>query len=356
MTSRRLFLTGLLAAGLAPRPTWADAGGPRYLAAAKAPDGTSQLHGLSADGGAVFAVALPARGHAAAAHPVRPEAVAFARRPGRFALVVECRAGRIMARLAAPAGRHFYGHGAFSADGSTLFTTENDFDAVRGRIGIWDADAGYARVGEIASGGLGPHDILRLPGTDIFAVANGGIETHPDSGRAKLNLPTMRPNLSYLSADGEVLEQVEPAHRLNSIRHLAARGDGTVAFAMQWQGDPAAALPLLGLHRRGGAPRTLEAPNARVMRGYAGSVAFSEDGGAVGITSPKGGALHVFGAGGDFAAEIAAPDICGLSAGPGGFMATTGAGLALPIARGMAGRAVRHAARWDNHLVAIGGG
>lgn len=351
-----MFLSGLLAAGLAPRPTWADAGAPRYLAAAKAPDGTSRLHGLSGDGGPVFALALPARGHAAAAHPVRPEAVAFARRPGRFALVVDCRAGRVTARLEAPAGRHFYGHGAFSADGSTLFTTENDFDAARGRIGIWDADAGYRRVGEIGSGGLGPHDILRLPGGDVFAVANGGIETHPDAGRAKLNLATMRPNLSYISADGEVLEQVETDHRLNSIRHLAARDDGTVAFAMQWQGDRAAAPPLLALHRRGRAPVALAAPNARAMRGYAGSVAFSEDGGAVAITSPKGGALHVFGADGAFAAEIAAPDICGLAAGPGGFMATTGAGLALSIAQGAAGRAVRHAARWDNHLVAIGGG
>jgi hypothetical protein len=33
-----------------------------------------------------------------------------------------------------------------------------------------------------------------------LVVANGGILTDPGSGRAKLNIATMRPNLSYLDA------------------------------------------------------------------------------------------------------------------------------------------------------------
>lgn len=359
MTTRRGFLSGLLAAGLVPRPSWADAGAPRYLAAARGADGASYLHGLSDMGEALFRLPLPARGHAAAAHPMRPEAVAFARRPGRFALVIDCRSGAVMARLSAPAGRHFYGHGAFSRDGARLFTAENDYDAARGRIGVWDAAHGYARIGEFASGGVGPHDILRLPGTDVFAVANGGIETHPDMGRVKLNLPTMRPNLSYLSAEGAMLDQVEldPALRLNSIRHLAARPDGLIAFAMQWQGDVAAAPPVLALHRRGQAPAVLSAPGdgVRAMRGYAGSVAFAGGGDAVAITSPKGGAVQIFSAAGAFAAQIDEPDICGLSACAGGLIATTGTGKALRILDGAPGRAVMHDAAWDNHLVGVGG-
>ncbi len=356
MTTRRHLLAGLAATALVPRAGWAGAGSPAWLAAARDGAGAYRLFGLSEQGAAVFSVPLPARGHAAAAHPKRPEAVAFARRPGTFALVLDCAAGRVAAELATPPGRHFYGHGAFSADGTRLYTTENDIAAGRGVIGIRDAARGYARIGEIESGGTGPHEILRLPGSDMLVVANGGIETHPDTGRAKLNLPTMRPNLTYLAPDGRVLETFELPDelRLNSIRHLAARADGLVAAAMQWQGEAAEAPPLLLLHRRGAAPRLAAAPFAArmAMQGYAGSVAFSGDGARVAITSPRGGQAHLFDAdSGAFVGAHAAPDICGLAPAQGGFLATTGTGRLLPLDG--TGPAVRHPVAWDNHLIAL---
>ena len=208
MTSRRGFIAGLLATGLAPAPSWADLGGPAFLAAAKDPGGRYLLAGLSETGALRFTCPLPGRGHAAAAHPHRPEAVAFARRPGRFTDVIDCRDGTHLARLEPPQGHHFYGHGLFSRAGSRLFTTENDYENTRGVIGIWEVTQGYRRIGSFASGGIGPHDMLlrHSQDGDQLAIANGGIETHPDSGRAKLNLPQMRPNLSLLSLEGEVLD------------------------------------------------------------------------------------------------------------------------------------------------------
>jgi uncharacterized protein len=358
MTSRRRFLAGLLAAGIAPKPTWADAGSPAYLAAARLPDGAYRLFGLNADGGAVFSVPIPDRGHAAAAHPTRPEAVAFARRPGTFAVVLDCAAGEVRAKLDLPGGRHFYGHGAFSRDGGLLFTTENDIATGAGVIGVWDPAAAYVRLGEFPSGGTGPHEMLRLPGSDILAVANGGIETHPDSGREALNLATMRSNLAYLDAERGLLDTVElPAYlRLNSIRHLAARADGFVAFAMQWQGEEAAAPPLLGLHRRGAAPILAAAPDPIHVRmqGYAGSVAFSGSGAEVAITSPRGGLMLTFAAdGGAFIGTVAESDICGVSFAPPGFLATSGTGRAMLIEGGRATGGQRHALAWDNHLVQL---
>ena len=122
MTSRRGFLAGLLAAGLTPAVTWADVGAPRYLSAAKTPDGSFRLFGLSAQGQPVFDLPLPGRGHAAAAHPTRAEAVAFARRPGTFAHVIDCSTGQVIAELHSPEGRHFMGHGAFDLAGDLLLT------------------------------------------------------------------------------------------------------------------------------------------------------------------------------------------------------------------------------------------
>ena len=152
MATRRGFLAGLLAAGMAPRATWAGLGSPAFLSAGKAPDGSYLLAGLNAGGEILFRLPLPARGHAAAAHPHRAEAVAFARRPGRFADVIDCRDGGVRTRITPPDGHHFYGHGCFSPDGTRLFTTENDFENARGIIGVWEASAtGYRRIGHFAS-------------------------------------------------------------------------------------------------------------------------------------------------------------------------------------------------------------
>ena len=303
----------------------------------------------------VFSLPLPDRGHAAAAHPLRPDAIAFARRPGTFALVIDCARGQTTAELIAPNDRHFYGHGVFSEDGSRLYTTENDLETLEGRIGVWETE-GYTRLGDFSSGGIGPHDIRRMPGRDMLIVANGGIETHPDSGRAKLNLPTMRSNLSFVSPDGVVANSYElpPEMRLNSIRHLAVRSDGMVAAAMQWQGDPLD-VPALLLLYESDATRFLEAniPTHQSFHGYAGSVAFSGGEDQVAITSPSGGILAAFSIEtGECDFSIESPDVCGLASSASGFAYTNGQGLIAQTA-GFPGRAEHAQYSFDNHLVPV---
>ncbi len=357
MTNRRNFLASFLAASLVPKLGWADAGSPAYLAAAREPDGGFCIFGLSGQGADVFRIPLPARGHAAAAHPHAPEAVAFARRPGTFALVIDCASGKLLHRLETPPGRHFYGHGAFLADGDLLCTTENDIETGEGRIGLWSRPEGYTRIGDIASGGVGPHELRRLP-DDNLAIANGGIRTHPGRGREKLNLDTMRPNLAYVDPDRGVIDQAELAPDLhhNSIRHLAVGPDGTVAFAMQWQGDPMDVVPLLGLHRRGTPPRLAEAGLAEQLatEGYAGSVAFDQAGTLIGITCPRGARLHVFSGEGAFRNAIRRPDICGVAPAPGGFLATDGLGSIHAVGPDGLRSLTTQRRAWDNHLVRIG--
>jgi uncharacterized protein len=348
MTNRRHFLAGLLATGMIPAPTWADAGAPAYLAAAGLGDDRFALCGISAALDILFQIPLPARGHAAAAHPTRPQAVAFARRPGTFALVIDCLTGKVTARLEAPQGRHFYGHGVFSLDGNRLYTTENDYLAGAGRIGVWDTKT-YARIDEFASGGVGPHDIKRLPASDVLVVANGGIDTRPDAGRAKLNIPTMRPNLSYI-ADRTVIETRELPREMHksSIRHLAVGHDGLVAFGMQWQGDVDAPA-LVGLHRRGQDIRLLE--GAEDMHGYIGSIALSRDSRRIAVTSPRAGRVQVFDAVSE--TEIASQtlaDVCGIAPGGPDFIVTCGTGALHDLADSTNDR---HPLMWDNHLVKL---
>ncbi len=345
---RRTFLASF-AATLAPRLTWADIGAPAFLAAGKRGEDFF-LHGLSASGASLFRIALPGRGHAAAAHPVRAEAVAFARRPGTFALVIDCATGETRHRLAPPKGMQFNGHGAYSLDGTLLMTSEVVAETSEGRIALWDT-AHYTRLTDWPSHGIGPHEIKRLPDGRLV-VANGGIQTDPVD-RTKLNIPDMRPNLTLLAEDGALIDQIEllDLHQ-NSIRHLALQGD-TIAFAMQWEGDPAEPVPQLGLWTPGTAP-VLCPPaetEAFTMQGYAGSIAATAD--RILITSPKGGALMIFAADGTPVATHLRADLCGASASGGTFTVTDGQGAIWSADdQGLTPLATDET-QWDNHLVAL---
>lgn len=356
MTTRRGFLASVLAATATPRLGWAAVGNPSYLAAAREADGAFALYGLRLDGTATFSVPLPARGHAGAGHPTRAEAVAFARRPGTYALVLDCARGDVLHTLAPPANRQFNGHGVFAAGGALLFTSEQASDTSDGVIGIWDVDAGYTRMAEFPCGGIGPHDLALMPDGETLVVANGGIATDP-SDRTKLNIDTMRPSLTYLSLAGEITDRVELDRDLhqNSIRHLAVRGDGLVGFAMQWEGKPGAAPPLLGLHQRSAAPVLAEAPLADelAMQGYAGSVAFSGAGHEIAITSPRGGRVHRFSTDGSFLGPLSRTDVCGLATRPEGFLASDGLGGLIAISASATTPINRFDCQWDNHIVGL---
>jgi uncharacterized protein len=345
---RRAFLASL-AATCSPGMGWSEVGKPAFLAAGKQGEDFF-LHGLSASGASLFQIPLPGRGHAAAAHPTRAEAVAFARRPGTFALVIDCGTGSVQHRLAPPEGQQFNGHGAFSADGALLMTSEVVADTSEGRIGLWDT-RDYSRVSDWPSHGIGPHDIRLMPDGRL-AVANGGIRTDPVD-RAKLNLETMRPNLALLSADGILVDQIElPDLAQNSIRHLALSGQ-TIAFAMQWEGDPAEPVPLLGLWTPGSVPRLCEpAPaEAYTLQGYAGSVAATAS--RIVITSPRGGAAMVFGADGTPVVTHHRADLCGAARLGRDFVLTDGLG-ALWQADDTGLKALGTGlTQWDNHLVAL---
>jgi uncharacterized protein len=349
MATRRAFLVGLAAATL-PRMTWADAGNPAYLAAAKLHDHTYALHGLSATGETLFTIPLPARGHAACAHPTRPEAVAFARRPGTYALVLNAVTGTIAHRLTLPEGRQFNGHGAYSADGSVLFTSEQMASGSAGRLGLWDT-ATYTRMAEVTTGGIGPHDVRLLPNGGLV-VANGGIATDA-TDRTKLNIPTMRPNLAYLTNDGTLQDIVTLDQTLhqNSIRHLALF-DGGVAFAMQWEGDAAETPPLLGLHRTG-SPQLCALPDtdASAMKNYAGSIAVS--GNTVALTSAPGGVIARFTLNGTPLPLTSRADASGVAPHADGFLLSDGQGaVSLLTPKGLQPLTTQPLA-WDNHLIVI---
>ncbi len=356
MHARRGFLAGMVASAVTPSLSWSAVGDPVALSAALSPESKHLLVGLTLGGDIAFQIPLPDRGHAAAAHPFVAEAVAIARRPGRFAKVLDCATGTVLKTLSAPKNRHFYGHGAFSADGKLLFTTENDIPTGLGRVGVWDRSLNYSRVGEFASGGIGPHEVLRLP-SGTLAVANGGIRTHPDRGREKLNLDTMRANLTLFSEHGEILDraEVEDDMRQNSLRHIAAMPNGDIVCGFQWQGDPFDAPPLVSVFSGHGTlyPAEFEDNAQWELDGYVGSVsALGQNGFA--ISAPRGGRVFTFDAKAEQSGSYRALDACGLAQVRDGVtMATDGNGFVYRVSEGHMQTIRRHPLAFDNHLVAL---
>ena len=267
-TSRRTVLASLPAAALLPlaaiRPGWGIAGPePAFVAACSDPSGHAAAV-LDESARRLLTVRLPGRGHGAAVAPDRRTVVVFARRPGRFAVVLRLETGTAVERFSTPPGRHFCGHGFFSPDGRMVYATENDYEAERGVLGVYDTKAGCRRVEELATHGLGPHEAVLMRDGRTIAVANGGIATHPDYPRRKLNLGSMEPSLVYLDlATGKLLERTAPPRNLRklSIRHIAEAESGTIWFGAQYEGPRTDAVALVGRHRRGedsGSSRRLE--------------------------------------------------------------------------------------------------
>ena len=247
---------------------------------------------LSALGGVRGVVA---RGHGFARHPSGRVGVAMARRPGTFAVAFELDGDAPPMTFHTPKDRHFQGHGVFEPQGRYLFATENDFEGERGCLGIYDSADGYKRVGELPSHGVGCHELVLMPDGKTLAVANGGILTHPASGRAKLNIGTMAPNLAYVDlASGELMDKAEyTAGRKSklSIRHLAVTPDGRIVFACQDQGDTADGLDLVAMHRPGsGGLVEWPAPEGLTLglAGYCGSVAVNTAGTLAAVSAPRG--------------------------------------------------------------------
>ena len=246
---------------------------------------------FSLDKGELTSLPLPGRAHQIAPHPLKMECVAIGRRPSRSCVVFGPK--RQPFWFHARDDRHFQGHGIFSPNGQLFYTTENDYEGERGVIAIRDVANNYKQVGEFPSHGIGAHELSLTDKGQTLVIANGGILTHPDMGRQKLNLDVMAPSLVYMNAkSGALLEKhtLPPKLHQLSIRHLAIAPDGTVVFGCQYKGPKNVHPPLMGFHKRGEQIEMGKAPEnlQRALRNYIGSVAIDSSGYFAAASAPRG--------------------------------------------------------------------
>lgn len=307
------------------------------------------------------------RGHDVVQHPLRLQnLLLIARRPGTEVIEVNTHTGEVVNQFACTAGQHLNGHACFSADGNAVFTTESNIAKGEGNIVVRDAHD-YRILGQFPSNGIEPHEAKLLPDGKTLAVANGGILTHPLSGRKKLNLESMQSSLTYLDINnGKLIDQFILPESKASIRHLDIADDGAVVFATQLQREVVThndIVALGGRHLPGQALEMFEQPQAVIARlnDYMGSVRVNNSSRLVGFTSPRGN-LAVFWDldSGAFKNYHSFHDVCGIACTTDDqqFVLSNSLGQlrkldAFSLQEQRHARATFPGSAWDNHLLIV---
>ncbi|SDW37450.1 DUF1513 domain-containing protein [Marinobacter mobilis] len=368
MTDRRQFLrlgmTGLVLAGIPmgcarlSRPRKSEE---LLFSAADTVHGEHTLIGLNREGHLKARITVADRCHGGCQRPNAQEVLLFARRPGRHFYVIDLARGQLAATVEAISDHHFYGHGTFSPDGRYLYATENHAPSGEGFIGIYDALKGYRRTGQLAAGGIGPHELRMHPDGNTLVVALGGIQTHPDYRRIKLNLDTMAPALLLINRHtGEILQRHRPSHHQLSCRHLDISPGGIVIAGYQFQGPQWQTPPLIArLDTTNGEFGELDLGHELqpCLNNYIASIAVHPQLPLTAITAPRGNKLLVINHhNGKLARSVDLTDCAGVMvAGEDGFLVTTGSGTVqrLPADLSQLMQLQAMDLHWDNHLTAV---
>ncbi|MCM5679296.1 DUF1513 domain-containing protein [Schlegelella sp. S2-27] len=350
--NRRHWLAAVAAAALGARAPLLAArpSGGRFAAAWQAAAGY-QVGVLEANERALSirsAVDVPTRAHALAAEP-DGTLLTVARRPGDWLLRWRPDGSLLQWAWIEP-DRAFNGHALVSADGKRLYTTEADLDSGDGLVGVRDR-ATLRKLAEWPTHGADPHALLLDASGDLM-VANGGIRTRPETGRAKLDLDRMDASVVRLDAgDGRLRGQWRIDDARLSLRHLAWSGR-TLAIAMQAEhSDPAAkaAAPVLALWD-GRSIRAAQAADVPLL-GYGGDVACA--GRAVAVSCPRADGVAVWHADGRWHRRVPLDEACALAADVAGGWWAGGASLAMDAPNGVQ-RATPAGIRLDNHWLRLG--
>ena len=222
-------------------------------------------------------------GHGLAPHPLeRHRAVLFEKR-GLGCCEVDLVANRVTRPITTKEGRAFYGHGAFSRDGSLLFATETRLDTHEGLVSIRDGKT-FADLGEFPTYGKNPHDLKLIDDGKTLLMTNGG---------ATVEDPEGAPNVSFVDVSStKLLEKLAfETPRINAGHLALSRNRDLVAVSAPRDGLPKTALGGVTIQRGGQGPFvTMSEPSEVISRmvGESLSLCIHEATGVVGVTNPDG--------------------------------------------------------------------
>lgn len=257
-------------------------------------------------------IEVPTRAHGLVAMPGN-SVLAVGRRPGQWMLRWWPGTSTKPQWLWADDDFSFNGHALLSTDQTQLYTTESNTDSAAGYLTQRDARS-LAVLARWPTHGLDPHD-LKWAGAHQIWVANGGVLTQAETGRAKLKSAPIDSSLVLINTqNGQLQNQWRLDDPFLSIRHLAIHVSGAVGAALQAEHpDPVQRqnAPVFSLLTP--ARKELTAIKIIASRaGYAADIAALEKGWA--ISCPRSNAALVYSLDGQSVTEHALPSACALVA------------------------------------------
>lgn len=350
--SAAVTLTGC---SLLPRKAGSD--GPRqYTGAIGLPGDRFGVGAIAPDGKLLWQSPVDTRCHSGCNRPGTAQVLFFERRPGWSFYVLNSETGERLHHIKAADGEHFVGHGVFSPDGRFLYATASRYEPGEGIVAVYDSHNAYQRVNTFELNGTGPHQLTLHPDGQTLIVGLGGILTHPDYDRIKLNLGTMKPALVLVDRlSGETLGRFQPSHHQLSTRHVDVSPDGTIYAAYQYQGPAHERPPLVARYRNGHYEEIdLGESVHRELGNYIASIIAHPENDLVAIASPIGGTALIFNSRSEKVVEKASiADCAGVEALAGGdFLVSSGRGKLVRMGRGQPATEIANMQiQWDHHLV-----
>jgi hypothetical protein len=193
---------------------------------------------------------------------------------------------KVVRYIPGASGRYFYGHGAYSIDGSLLYSTETMLKTKDGVIALRDADT-LKILGEFPSYGKEPHECKLIDGGQTMVVTNGGG-----------NMQGETPNVAYIDMNSEkLLEKVELTNARLNTGHFSVSDTGSlVVVSAPREGLSNQHLGGVSIRPRGDYMESIASPLAvtQRMKGEALSVVIHPDAGLAAVTHPDSNMVTIW--------------------------------------------------------------
>lgn len=230
----------------------------------------------------VSSIDLPFFGHIVNQHPLHAEQVVTFEKWGKRGALVDIKQKKILTMLEPAAGKTFFGHCAFSTDGSTMVSTENNYDESGGLLTFRDT-TNFKIVEKYPSYGVVPHE-CRTPdhGKTIMVVNKGDKKAASDSNKSASNL-------SWINwKNGKLIKKIE-FDRNNNVQygHCDLSFDGWACVSGLTEEQNAYDLVMFVSPNGEVYPAKLPKDVATKLKGEALSIAFLGRSGLVGVTVTK---------------------------------------------------------------------
>ena len=242
---------------------------------------------LDSDPVRLHRIAMPSFAHGIVPNPNDPNLLVTFQKRGRGGTEVSLKTGEVLRTIDLAPERQFYGHGAYSADGSLLYATETIVGgAFEGKIAVRDSKT-HKYLGDFPSYGSSPHDSHLIDNGAVMAITNGG-------GPIRGGTP---PNVAFVDvATQKLIEKLEFDDADMNAGHLSlsARGDLVVVSSFRdGLEDKPNVKGGISIRPAGGAFRTLKQPSEIVaqMLGETLSVCIDENSHTAAATTPMGNLL-----------------------------------------------------------------